>query len=618
MARKAPSPAKPATGIKQTIQARHGVATFVPQGYTIKIINTYGKQVVDTWAFALHAPPEDSDIQRDAEDEKDDAEDAEKMQDEGAGEKVKDAEEKEQSQEKTAMDTPPSAEEAEENQVQSAADDIKQTADKAEDKAEEVKDEAVNEAETAAEATKEKSAEGINKAQETTEQVKDKAGQATEKAGEKVEEATEIVDEKSADATAPKKSGWSAYIPSLPRKRPAKIKDKSEAAPPAAGADESMSKSWSSYLGVGGGGGQKDGSSSNTNSQKKGWSAYIPSGQAFSSYIPSNEGLSLSAFTGDRDPTKSYAEQLLDFSKTPVGAAGLSAATGSGYAGSIYAAYKAYEQTSGDRDVPAMEYMSMMHSRASTLHLCPQVGDTLVSNLRAPLLTVVEDTSPGTHDTLIAACDPQRYRELGVKKWEEHGSCSENCVLALKEINERSGLKGKRAIGSDVTVNTVPAPLNLFMNIPWTKEGEISFEAPTTKRGDYIKLRAERDVVVVMSACPQDVLAINGHKPMVAHFVVESSSPEDMAAAKKKEEEAKAVLEKAQKRMSSPQAKKAEEPKKEEAKAKASSTAPKKPDVPVPSANAPVNNPRPGKKAPRKLEKRGSVVPSPGLAATKV
>ena len=40
----------------QVIPARHGTATFVPAGQTIKIINTSGTQVVDTWAFALPKP----------------------------------------------------------------------------------------------------------------------------------------------------------------------------------------------------------------------------------------------------------------------------------------------------------------------------------------------------------------------------------------------------------------------------------------------------------------------------------------------------------------------------------------------------------------------------------
>lgn len=40
----------------QIIPARHGVATFVPAGQTIKVVNTSGSQVVDTWAFALPHP----------------------------------------------------------------------------------------------------------------------------------------------------------------------------------------------------------------------------------------------------------------------------------------------------------------------------------------------------------------------------------------------------------------------------------------------------------------------------------------------------------------------------------------------------------------------------------
>jgi hypothetical protein len=263
----------------------------------------------------------------------------------------------------------------------------------------------------------------------------------------------------------------------------------------------------------------------------------------------------------------------------------------------------------------------MMHTRASTLHMSPRVNDTLVSNLRAPLMTLVEDTSPGIHDTLIAACDPQRYKELGVEEWETHGSCSENLVLALNEINEKSGLKGSKAIGRDVTVNSVPAPLNLFMNIPWTQKGDVSFDAPTGKRGDYVKFRAERDLVVVMSACPQDILDINGRKPMVAHFVVESPSPEDMKKAEEKDAEAQRVLEKAKLRQEKEKAaaKKTSAPKSTPAspaprRDSATLSTPKKTesrpslaDTQSPSTSS--NSPKPGRKAPKKLEKRGSVAP---------
>lgn len=187
----------------------------------------------------------------------------------------------------------------------------------------------------------------------------------------------------------------------------------------------------------------------------------------------------------------------------------------------------------------------MPHTRSSTQHLSPRIGDELVTNLRAPLLTLLEDTSAGVHDTLMAACDPHGYQELGVEHWEEHRSCAENLVLALQELNMQIGLKGNRAIGADVTVNNVPAPLNLFMNIPWSQDGSLSLEVPKGKRGNYVKLRAERDVVIVMSACPQEMTEVNAKKPMVAHFVVE----EDEAEVTEKESAAQPVVEKTQERV---------------------------------------------------------------------
>lgn len=175
----------------------------------------------------------------------------------------------------------------------------------------------------------------------------------------------------------------------------------------------------------------------------------------------------------------------------------------------------------------APEYMSMCHCRASLLKVTPAVGDIMVSQKRAPMVKLVEDTSPGVHDTLIAACDRWRYSELGVQGY--HESCTDNfwdavhslavsSSISAEEKEALQGLEGK--LGSKV-----PDPFNLFMNIPITAEGEgarrgLSFEGPLTKPGDYVVLEALRDVVVVMSACPQDVLTINGKNPVDAHFQV--------------------------------------------------------------------------------------------------
>jgi uncharacterized protein YcgI (DUF1989 family) len=60
------------------------------------------------------------------------------------------------------------------------------------------------------------------------------------------------------------------------------------------------------------------------------------------------------------------------------------------------------------------------------------------------------------------------------------------------------------------------------MNIPWTSAGELSFEPPVSTAGSYVTLRAEMDLVIAFSACPQDILPINGvaRQPTEAHFSI--------------------------------------------------------------------------------------------------
>jgi uncharacterized protein len=140
------------------------------------------------------------------------------------------------------------------------------------------------------------------------------------------------------------------------------------------------------------------------------------------------------------------------------------------------------------------EYMSMHHTRASLSKLVPAAGDDLYSNCRRPLMRLAQDTSPGVHDTLIAACDPERYRQLGATG--EHASCADNYRRALAE----------HGISTDI----VPSPLNLFMNIPWAADGTLEFRAAPARAGDYVTLEALTDVIVVLSACPQDLIDING------------------------------------------------------------------------------------------------------------
>jgi uncharacterized protein len=155
----------------------------------------------------------------------------------------------------------------------------------------------------------------------------------------------------------------------------------------------------------------------------------------------------------------------------------------------------------------ASEWMSMEASRAWFLRLAAAVGDTFVTNQRRPILTLVEDTSGGAHDTLIAPCDAPRYRLLGVEG--HHDNCRDNLHAALAALG--------------ITVPATPSPLNLFMNIPWTADGRLAWGEPVSTPGSYVLFRAEMDLVVAFSACPQDILPINGRTGQTteAHFRIE-------------------------------------------------------------------------------------------------
>ena len=150
------------------------------------------------------------------------------------------------------------------------------------------------------------------------------------------------------------------------------------------------------------------------------------------------------------------------------------------------------------------EFMSMEHTRPTLLGIMPRVGEAMRSNRRRPILTFLEDSSPGIHDTLIAACDRYRYELLGHKGY--HESCTENLHRAMAELG--------------LTPPEVPCPLNMWMNIPVRPDGTLGFEPTVAKPGDHVLLRAEMDLVAVFSACPMDITPVNGLKPTNAHFQV--------------------------------------------------------------------------------------------------
>ncbi len=141
--------------------------------------------------------------------------------------------------------------------------------------------------------------------------------------------------------------------------------------------------------------------------------------------------------------------------------------------------------------------LSMEHSRSATYRILFRPGDTLVSASFRPMLTILDDTSPGIHDTLHAACSAESNVFYGAP--ESHPNCQDN-------------LKGVM-VARGVALETIPCPWNLFEHAPVQADGSLIDEPSAAKAGDYVELRAEMDLILVCSACPSTVGDISEGEP---------------------------------------------------------------------------------------------------------
>ena len=141
------------------------------------------------------------------------------------------------------------------------------------------------------------------------------------------------------------------------------------------------------------------------------------------------------------------------------------------------------------------ETMSIQHSRNVWYRLQQRPGDHLWTQARRPILTMVEDSSPGVHDTLFPCCDAKRYEQLGVKGY--HRNCADNWRSALRDL----GIELPAA---------VPTAINLFMHVSIAPDGSFSIKPPVSRPGDYVVFRADMDCVIALSACPVDMLPLTG------------------------------------------------------------------------------------------------------------
>lgn len=126
--------------------------------------------------------------------------------------------------------------------------------------------------------------------------------------------------------------------------------------------------------------------------------------------------------------------------------------------------------------------------RQSSLYLT--TGTELVSSEGDVLLTIVADTC-GRHDTLGGACSRESNTMRYAHEKEHMHACRDSFLCGVQGWG--NGL-GKR----DITCN-----INFFMNVPVTPDGKLTFADGISAPGRYVELKAERDVIALISNCPQ-------------------------------------------------------------------------------------------------------------------
>jgi urea carboxylase-associated protein 1 len=138
-------------------------------------------------------------------------------------------------------------------------------------------------------------------------------------------------------------------------------------------------------------------------------------------------------------------------------------------------------------------------------------GTRLMSSKGQVLLTIVADTC-GRHDTLGGACATESNMvRYALEKRYMH-ACRQSFVKALVDYGQ--GFEKR-----DITHN-----INFFMNVPVTPQGGLTFEDGLSAPGKYVELRAEMDVVAVISNCPQLNNPCNAFNPTPVRVLIWDSA----------------------------------------------------------------------------------------------
>ena len=151
------------------------------------------------------------------------------------------------------------------------------------------------------------------------------------------------------------------------------------------------------------------------------------------------------------------------------------------------------------------ERYSAQDTVAAQGNLFLREGTVLRSNEGRPMMTIAA-TSVDYHDTIGGACSC----ESNTLRYGHHTKAEHACVENFLEANLREG-RGKRDMVSNI---------NFFMNVPVEQDGSLGIVDGISAPGLTVDLRAEMDVIVVVSNCPQINNPCNGFNPTPVRVIV--------------------------------------------------------------------------------------------------
>jgi urea carboxylase-associated protein 1 len=137
-------------------------------------------------------------------------------------------------------------------------------------------------------------------------------------------------------------------------------------------------------------------------------------------------------------------------------------------------------------------------------------GTQLMSTEGNALLTITADTC-GRHDTLGGACSAESNTVRYALDKKYMHSCRDTFLKELSTCSHAQHPWGKRDIAHNI---------NFFMNVPVTPEGALTFADGVSEPGKYVEMRAEMDVIVLISNCPQLNNPCNAYNPTPVRVMI--------------------------------------------------------------------------------------------------